>query len=152
MRFGTFVLFPRKKFIQASEVDQELECEIYQTKYKVMIGCDMDWPPWQLLILFALVMRNGKSRETLLQVPMLLSLNIRRIRYYTLITGQCGQNVGIRWGWTTSLPLKETCNGRCFADLDNSIWPKSTYKGMNHKMEDNQGCRLRGWNKDRRSP
>ena len=46
------------------EVDQELEYEMYQTKYKEMIGCDMDWPPWRLLILFTLVMRNGKSRET----------------------------------------------------------------------------------------
>jgi hypothetical protein len=32
---------------------------MYQTKYKVMIDCDMDWPPWRLLILFALVMMNG---------------------------------------------------------------------------------------------
>ena len=28
-----------------SEDDQVLECEIHQTKYKVMIGYDMDWPP-----------------------------------------------------------------------------------------------------------
>jgi hypothetical protein len=35
-----------KTFVQkASEVDQELGCEMHQTKYKVMIGCDMDWPP-----------------------------------------------------------------------------------------------------------
>jgi hypothetical protein len=32
---------------------------MHQTKSTVMIGCDMDWTPWQLLILFALVMRNG---------------------------------------------------------------------------------------------
>jgi hypothetical protein len=36
----------KKNFcLKASEVDQELECEMHQTKYKVMIGCDMDWPP-----------------------------------------------------------------------------------------------------------
>jgi hypothetical protein len=32
-------------FVKTSEDDQELECEMHQTKYKVMIGCDMDWPP-----------------------------------------------------------------------------------------------------------
>jgi hypothetical protein len=31
-------------FVQIIEVDQELECEMHQTKYKVMIECDMDWP------------------------------------------------------------------------------------------------------------
>jgi hypothetical protein len=35
----------QENFVKASEVDQELECEMHQTKYKVMIGCDMDWPP-----------------------------------------------------------------------------------------------------------
>ena len=34
-----------KAFIKTSEVDQVLECEMHQTEYKVMIGCDMDWPP-----------------------------------------------------------------------------------------------------------
>jgi hypothetical protein len=55
------------KFYQTGEVDQELEYEMHQTEYKVMIGCVMDWPSWRLLILFTLVMRNGKSRETYLQ-------------------------------------------------------------------------------------
>jgi hypothetical protein len=44
VRFGILALFPRK-FCQTSEVDQELECEMHQTKYKVMIESDMDWPP-----------------------------------------------------------------------------------------------------------
>jgi hypothetical protein len=44
MGFGTLVYF-YDFFIKASEVDQELECEMHQTKYKVMIECDMDWPP-----------------------------------------------------------------------------------------------------------
>jgi hypothetical protein len=30
--------------------------------------------------------------------------------------------------------------------------PKSDHKGSNPKMKDIQGCRLRGWNEDRRSP
>jgi hypothetical protein len=34
-----------KLLFKASEVDQELECEMHQTKYKVMIGCDMDLRP-----------------------------------------------------------------------------------------------------------
>jgi hypothetical protein len=55
------------KFYQTGEVDQELEYEMHQTECKVMVGCVMDWPPWWLLILFTLVMRNGKSRETYLQ-------------------------------------------------------------------------------------
>ena len=29
--------------------------EIHQTKYRVMSECDMDWPPWRLLISFALL-------------------------------------------------------------------------------------------------
>jgi hypothetical protein len=37
----TLVHFPRD-FGKASEVDLELECEMHQIKYKVMIGCDMD--------------------------------------------------------------------------------------------------------------
>jgi hypothetical protein len=32
----------KKTFVKTSEVDQELECEMHQTKYKVMIGSDMD--------------------------------------------------------------------------------------------------------------
>jgi hypothetical protein len=32
-------------FVKTSEDDQELECEMYQTKYKVMNGCDMDLRP-----------------------------------------------------------------------------------------------------------
>jgi hypothetical protein len=55
MGFGILTSIPKKNFFKASEVDRELECEMHQTKYKVMIGCDMDWPPWRLLILFALV-------------------------------------------------------------------------------------------------
>jgi hypothetical protein len=35
----------QESFVKTSEDDQELECEMYQTKYKVMIDCDMDWPP-----------------------------------------------------------------------------------------------------------
>jgi hypothetical protein len=34
-----------ESFVKTSEDVQELECEMHQTKYKVMIGCDMDWPP-----------------------------------------------------------------------------------------------------------
>jgi hypothetical protein len=37
--------YRQENFVKASEDDQELECEMHQTKYKVMIGCDMDWPP-----------------------------------------------------------------------------------------------------------
>jgi hypothetical protein len=32
----------QENFVKTSEVDQELECEMHQTKCKVMIGCDMD--------------------------------------------------------------------------------------------------------------
>jgi hypothetical protein len=39
---GILSPYPRKCLVKTSEVDQELECEIHQTKYKVMIGCDMD--------------------------------------------------------------------------------------------------------------
>jgi hypothetical protein len=35
----------RESFYQTGEVDQELEYEMHQTEYKVMIGCVMDWPP-----------------------------------------------------------------------------------------------------------
>jgi hypothetical protein len=45
MWFGTLVSYPRKTFVKTSKVDQELECEMHQTKYKVMIGCDMDLRP-----------------------------------------------------------------------------------------------------------
>jgi hypothetical protein len=50
-----------ESFVKTTEDDQELECEMHQTKYKVMIGYDMDRPPSRSLILFALFMRNGKS-------------------------------------------------------------------------------------------
>jgi hypothetical protein len=33
-----------ESFDKTSEDDQELGCEMRQTEYKVMIGCDMDWP------------------------------------------------------------------------------------------------------------
>jgi hypothetical protein len=49
-----------------------------------MIGCDMDWPPWWLLILFTLVMRNGESRETYPWETTSLNRNPRRIICYTL--------------------------------------------------------------------
>jgi hypothetical protein len=32
----------KKTFVKTSEVDQELECEMHQTKYKEMIRCNMD--------------------------------------------------------------------------------------------------------------
>jgi hypothetical protein len=35
-------LFSQENFVKTSEVVQELECEMHQTKYKGMIGCDMD--------------------------------------------------------------------------------------------------------------
>jgi hypothetical protein len=44
-RIWNLVPFSIKLLFKASEVDQELECEMYQTKCKVMIGCDMDLPP-----------------------------------------------------------------------------------------------------------
>jgi hypothetical protein len=44
-RIQNLVPFSIKLLFKNSEVDQELECEIHQTKYKVMIGCDMDCPP-----------------------------------------------------------------------------------------------------------
>jgi hypothetical protein len=40
--FGILSPHLRKTFVKTSEVDQELECEMHQTKYKVMIGCGMD--------------------------------------------------------------------------------------------------------------
>ena len=43
-KFLDYIFFT-KAFIKTSEVDQVLECEMHQTEYKVMIGCDMDWPP-----------------------------------------------------------------------------------------------------------
>ena len=60
-------MFMPMKFCQIGEVDQELECEMHQTEHKKMIGCDMDWPPWRIPILFTLAMRIGKSRETYLK-------------------------------------------------------------------------------------
>jgi hypothetical protein len=42
MGFGILSPYPRKTLIKTSEVDQELGCEMHQTKYKVMIGSDMD--------------------------------------------------------------------------------------------------------------
>jgi hypothetical protein len=53
------------------------------------------------------ILRDIPTRET-----TLLSPKLRRLRYCTLTIGKCCQNVGIWWGWTTSLPLKMTCNGR----------------------------------------
>jgi hypothetical protein len=44
MGLGTLVLLSIF-FFETSEVDQELECEMHQNEYKVMIGCNMDWPP-----------------------------------------------------------------------------------------------------------
>jgi hypothetical protein len=44
MGFGTLLQL-QENLVKASEVDQELECEKHHTKYMVMIGCDMDWPP-----------------------------------------------------------------------------------------------------------
>jgi hypothetical protein len=45
MGFGNFKSISYKTFVKTSEVDQELECEMHQTKYKVMIGCDVDSLP-----------------------------------------------------------------------------------------------------------
>jgi hypothetical protein len=45
MGFGILSPYPRKTMIKTSEVDQELGCEMHQTKYKVMIGSDMDYRP-----------------------------------------------------------------------------------------------------------
>jgi hypothetical protein len=45
MEFETLVQFSIKVFVKLVRFDQELECEMNQTKYKVIIGCDMDWPP-----------------------------------------------------------------------------------------------------------
>jgi hypothetical protein len=44
MGFGILSPYPRKLLLkkETSEVDQELEYEMHQTKYKAMIGCDMD--------------------------------------------------------------------------------------------------------------
>jgi hypothetical protein len=41
-----FESISEKTFVKkTSEVDQELGCEMHQTKHKVMIGCDMDLRP-----------------------------------------------------------------------------------------------------------
>jgi hypothetical protein len=45
MGFENFKSISKKTFVKTSEVDQELECKMHQTKYKVMIGCDMDLLP-----------------------------------------------------------------------------------------------------------
>jgi hypothetical protein len=42
MGFGNFGSISKNFSIKTSEDDQELECEMHQTKYKVMIGRDMD--------------------------------------------------------------------------------------------------------------
>jgi hypothetical protein len=39
------VPFSIKLWFKTSKVDQELECEMHQTKYKVMIECNMDLRP-----------------------------------------------------------------------------------------------------------
>jgi hypothetical protein len=79
---------------------------------------------------------------------MLLSLNLRRIEYYTLIIGKVLPNVGIQWEWTTSLPLKMTCKGR---------WPsefryiqKCCTKSFNPKMELYED-QIRVWNESLRT-
>jgi len=41
----SYIDFFYESFYQTSEVDQELDCEMHPTKYKVTIGCDVDWPP-----------------------------------------------------------------------------------------------------------
>jgi hypothetical protein len=38
--------------------------------------------------------------------------------------GKCCQNVRIRWGWTTSLPLKMTC--KVYVDQKKGIWNETT--------------------------
>jgi hypothetical protein len=43
--FETYQFHSQENFVKASEVDQELECGMHQTKSTVMIGCDMDWTP-----------------------------------------------------------------------------------------------------------
>jgi hypothetical protein len=67
---------------KASEVDQELECEMHQTKYKVMIGCDMDLRPMTTTHIVRSCMRNGESRETHLHETTSLNHNLRRIICY----------------------------------------------------------------------
>jgi hypothetical protein len=41
-RIWNLVPFSTKLLFKTSEVYQELECEMHQTKYKEMIGCNMD--------------------------------------------------------------------------------------------------------------
>ena len=55
-----------ESFVKTSEDVQELECEMHQTKYKVMIGCDMDLRPMMTTHIVRSCMRNGESRETYL--------------------------------------------------------------------------------------
>jgi hypothetical protein len=84
----------------------------------------MDWSPFVLLLLFALIML---ALRTLSDIPTrgttLLSLNLRWIRYYTPYNRQVLPNVGIRWGWTTSLPLKMTCKTM---KIKQRIWNETT--------------------------
>jgi hypothetical protein len=63
---GTWFQFQQNFCLKASEVDQELECEMHQTKYKVMIGCDMDLRPMTTTHIVRSCTRNGESRETYL--------------------------------------------------------------------------------------
>jgi pyruvate carboxylase len=66
VEFGNLVPISTKLFFKASEVDQELECEMHQTKYKVIIGCDMDLRPMTTTHIVRSCRRNGESREAYL--------------------------------------------------------------------------------------
>jgi hypothetical protein len=54
-------------FVKTSEVDQELVYEMYQTKVQGNDWVRYGLAPMMTTRLFALDMRNGKSRETYLQ-------------------------------------------------------------------------------------
>jgi hypothetical protein len=82
----------------------------------------------------------------------LLSLNLRRIRYYTPITGKCCQNVGNTVRLSRKLTVEEDLRWKETYQCGEIRWAKSAYKGMNYMMNNLQGWRLRRWNKDKRPP
>ena len=80
-------------FCQTSEVDRVIAYEIHQTKYKVMIGCEMDCPPWRLPISFALLWGMVNLSDIPIREMTLISLIRRRIIYYNPMWGKGCRNV-----------------------------------------------------------
>jgi hypothetical protein len=75
---------------------------------------------------------------------MMLSLNLRRIRYYTPYNRQVLPKHRNMVRMNPKLTVEEDLPWKEPYQPGELRLPESAHKGRNHKMKDNQGCQLRG--------